>query len=348
MLLVGSAVSFALGLGFFGCYKHYGHSAEILESTRVVSLREIKNLLGSGGVDSQYVIVTGMTSARVEEGAGGSGVLQHPALKTQYVKPQQECAIYSLVIKEHVSEWKSSTRTWHDFTRKVSSTTTSIPFSLADRAGQLAAIQEPLRSPYLSLQIVYDKFIPKESSTSGALLDWASGEKSRGFQHTERILPLKKPILVAGEAILLEGSRISIREPIGLNMKGYPFVVSTSDLPSIIQQERRAQVAFKWLAVAFGVLGLVLLFVKARQYFKERARAESSRRAIEDFENMGPSGSNPPGEDDAVQCIICYCRPRNAVVLECGHMFTCLPCARALEDCPVCRGRISRIVQAFH
>ncbi|KAI9197488.1 uncharacterized protein BJ171DRAFT_519726 [Polychytrium aggregatum] len=50
-------------------------------------------------------------------------------------------------------------------------------------------------------------------------------------------------------------------------------------------------------------------------------------------------------------CKICCDAPVNCVILECGHLVTCIECARALErstkECPICRSTITRVVHTF-
>lgn len=39
-------------------------------------------------------------------------------------------------------------------------------------------------------------------------------------------------------------------------------------------------------------------------------------------------------------CLICYHRPREMVLLPCRHLILCVECAKEVENCPVCRHRI--------
>ena len=50
---------------------------------------------------------------------------------------------------------------------------------------------------------------------------------------------------------------------------------------------------------------------------------------------------------DSELCNICMANQIDCLILECGHMCTCLICAQALFKCPICRQQISRIVKAF-
>ena len=50
---------------------------------------------------------------------------------------------------------------------------------------------------------------------------------------------------------------------------------------------------------------------------------------------------------DSDLCNICMSNPIDCLILECGHMATCLTCAKSLSKCPICRKQIVRIVKAF-
>lgn len=46
-------------------------------------------------------------------------------------------------------------------------------------------------------------------------------------------------------------------------------------------------------------------------------------------------------------CKICMDAPINCVILECGHMATCINCGKVLSECPICRQYIVRVVRSF-
>jgi hypothetical protein len=50
-------------------------------------------------------------------------------------------------------------------------------------------------------------------------------------------------------------------------------------------------------------------------------------------------------EDDK-QCTICTERPKNTVLVPCGHFF-CSVCSRTVEQCPICRRCIERRIKTF-
>ena len=58
------------------------------------------------------------------------------------------------------------------------------------------------------------------------------------------------------------------------------------------------------------------------------------------FDVQGIYGFEDPGESD---CMICYARPKNVVLLPCRHCSVCHSCLRSLRDekCPLCRSSFS-------
>ena len=54
-----------------------------------------------------------------------------------------------------------------------------------------------------------------------------------------------------------------------------------------------------------------------------------------------------PEAESAFLCKVCMDAAVDCVLLECGHMLTCVKCGRQLAECPVCRQYVSRVVHAF-
>lgn len=46
-------------------------------------------------------------------------------------------------------------------------------------------------------------------------------------------------------------------------------------------------------------------------------------------------------------CKICMDAPVECVMLECGHMATCVTCGKQLSECPICRQFVVRVVRTF-
>lgn len=46
-------------------------------------------------------------------------------------------------------------------------------------------------------------------------------------------------------------------------------------------------------------------------------------------------------------CKICMDAPMECVMLECGHIATCIACGKRLSECPICRQYVIRVVRFF-
>lgn len=55
--------------------------------------------------------------------------------------------------------------------------------------------------------------------------------------------------------------------------------------------------------------------------------------------------SDEVGIDDC--CKICMDAPLDCVLLECGHIATCINCGKQLNECPICRQYVIRVVRTF-
>lgn len=75
---------------------------------------------------------------------------------------------------------------------------------------------------------------------------------------------------------------------------------------------------------------------------KEGRRATAQSRV-----NIDGSHDDSDDLDENQACKICMEREINCVLLECGHMLTCVPCGRKLAECPICRQNVSRCVRTF-
>uniref|UniRef100_A0A8C9NJ21 RING-type domain-containing protein n=1 Tax=Serinus canaria TaxID=9135 RepID=A0A8C9NJ21_SERCA len=66
----------------------------------------------------------------------------------------------------------------------------------------------------------------------------------------------------------------------------------------------------------------------------------------EDKELDGEEGGDRAPEDS---CVVCLSRPRECVLLGCGHICCCFRCFQALPTrlCPICRGPIDRVVPLY-
>lgn len=68
----------------------------------------------------------------------------------------------------------------------------------------------------------------------------------------------------------------------------------------------------------------------------------------DDKENTTTSvGGGGGGGDDAELCKICMDRLIDCVLVECGHMCSCVKCGKLLSECPICRQYVVRVIRVF-
>lgn len=244
--------------------------------------------------------------------------------------------------REHKSEWSRTTRLWHDMERTISSASSSVPFCLF-RNGDCVNVMEPLSAEQLTLKVIHDKFEPVSSSVAESLVQWASGDKTKGFQTIEQMLPVGTTLTGIGE-ITLTDDGIKIGPP----KSGLTYYLSQFTLDAIVRQLQSGKKVWKILSAIFafgsGILFLVSLFL----YFKRRRDREVEldlmRRMREEVNVLGE------GEvlDQQEACVICMDRQRNVVILDCGHICCCIDCAQRVNNCPVCRRVIARLIPTFN
>jgi len=52
-------------------------------------------------------------------------------------------------------------------------------------------------------------------------------------------------------------------------------------------------------------------------------------------------------EEEEKICKVCMDEVIDCVLLECGHMVTCMICSKKITECPICRQHVARIVKVF-
>lgn len=87
---------------------------------------------------------------------------------------------------------------------------------------------------------------------------------------------------------------------------------------------------------------------KAKSQIKPRARQSLSKRQVAASNNRDNNNSSPISKD----CPICFERPINCVLYQCGHMCTCYECGvkqwrTQSRTCPICRTVIKDVIKTY-
>lgn len=49
-------------------------------------------------------------------------------------------------------------------------------------------------------------------------------------------------------------------------------------------------------------------------------------------------------DKSSTDCNICMCEPKSAILIPCGHFYTCMECSKRLDKCPICRSKIIKTI----
>lgn len=137
---------------------------------------------------------------------------------------------------------------------------------------------------------------------------------------------------------------------------GCQYFLSVADFDTLKGEQESTSARWKTLAGVFAVVGAaVLLWLGRRCYLqlklrweRERARRDFEKRRTGEF--AAPQGGEEAEEDIENACLICFSRPRDCILLDCGHVCFCHHCHQALPDglCPLCRQTISRVLPLYY
>lgn len=95
-----------------------------------------------------------------------------------------------------------------------------------------------------------------------------------------------------------------------------------------------------------------LLTIKG-QKFIDRVRGDLNKREttikseLDNIANGNNTKSNSPTLQCDQLCKICYGDQYNTALLPCGHVVACSKCAKLLNECPMCRCKIEKIINIY-
>ena len=88
---------------------------------------------------------------------------------------------------------------------------------------------------------------------------------------------------------------------------------------------------------------------KSRVSGKGKKKKTTAGKSVAAAKSGGAAASaaDDDADDGATTCVVCMEQPRNALLMPCGHIYTCMDCVGKLrtKKCPICRASISRVVK---
>lgn len=179
------------------------------------------------------------------------------------------------------------------------------------------------------------------------------------FTNIPLFLQVGTSLTGVGELILDTDGTLNLRPP----SNGSQYFLSIVDFDTLRGEQESTAMWWKALAIASALAGAaVLLWVGRRYYYQLKVRweQEQERREFERLQTealrvrasvMGTEAPNDRDEEHVENaCVICLIRPRNCILLDCGHVCCCHSCYQALphRHCPICRQDIRRVVPIYH
>ena len=242
-----------------------------------------------------------------------------------------------------------------DCKRVVRDATNFAPFKLvgcrADDPEVL--VTEPFSARYLmdDLRTTYDKYEPTKTTVMEKGIDRMFGDVSKGYQETEQMLNIGTPLVGFGRLVLGKYGNIKITPPDSADGDYILTRFTKQEVIKILNQ--RAQI-MKTLAIVFGLVGMgalsYMVYVKCKQLYEDY----QVKKMLEEFKEQR---ARPHDEVEAAAegseetlCVICLAKPREVVVLNCGHVSMCHECATMLPEpqkCPICRQKVEKITPIY-
>ena len=203
-------------------------------------------------------------------------------------------------------------------------------------------IDDPLSATGLELTTIYNKYEPVDPhSLSTNFVEWFSGERTKGIQTIEDGL-LEGTSLTAVGKITLRNGILKIKSP-----ENHEYILSKLSLDGIIREKTRSLRIWKYFTLSFAFAGGLLLLIWYYRRWRRRMRRAAPRNNEDRFIHLVLNGLDIPEAVEGQPCVICLTRPRNVVILDCGHICACRVCLGQVNHCPICRAEIVRLVPTF-
>ncbi|KAF9134921.1 RING finger protein 34 [Mortierella sp. 14UC] len=152
-----------------------------------------------------------------------------------------------------------------------------------------------------------------------------------------------------------------IKSLLDTNCVSYVGVVEKSDLVSQLQklmistkaeQERLFNEQEKEKAAAAAAAEAAKKWQTEQQQQQQQQKSSSTATApTPQASSANSNGGGPGAADDEHLCKICYEASLNCVMLNCGHMSTCMDCGKKVMDgprvCPICREYVLKLLHVF-
>jgi len=321
-LLYWAAASFTVGSFFYWNYHEKANLVNQLQSMpRYVPDQKLYDDVSRNNNFISYAAITGNAQADDKHLYGLRRTSMQGLISHNYVV-------------EHTEELHEPSNKWYKEKRSISNQWSFVPFSLCRSGSKIrVSVQKPLEADELNLTTVYDKYRPSEATAADKVVDFLFSNKHVvGVQSIEKMLLPNAQLTAIGQVVLHDG-HIRI-EP---SDQGLRYYLTSDSIESLVRSEESVGFIVKVVAGVFLGIGGVLCGKWLYDYYKSyQEELEYRRLELENNTNIG--------ED---KCVICLVKPKNIVLIPCGHVCACKKCLEQLDKCPMCRRPIERKIPIF-
>lgn len=338
--LLGLASSLAFSGLFYYLYRKKAKAlARIQEAPKLQVDDDLPDLLSAtSGQCLHYVALEGI-------------VLPAKAALSSQHHEELQGVIQKLVLKEHRLIWNSLARSWNESERVVSEQVYTVPFALASPSAEAVtrvSVESPLRAVRLPLETVYERFQHPTHGFKDLISHYLSGEKPKGLLETEEMLRVGASLTGIGELAMHPDGTLHLQPP----ADGSSYFLHLGDWQTLLAEMESVSSFWKGAAVLCGLTGVAVILYALCQAYQQRRHKQEQEEQRREFEALWGNGdiATESGEDASEDaCIICLTRPRECVLLCCGHVCCCFRCYEALPShtCPICRSPIDRVVPLY-
>ena len=132
---------------------------------------------------------------------------------------------------------------------------------------------------------------------------------------------------------------------LGPAASGYKYFLTRLTIDGIMKQFQSNKKYWKAITVVFACGSGILFFFYFYHYWKRRKERLEQQEFVRQIREENHALDN---EQNGEVCVICLDLPRNVVILNCGHICACRGCAEQLQECPVCRAHIARLIPTYN
>ncbi|CAH0554453.1 unnamed protein product [Brassicogethes aeneus] len=259
--------------------------------------------------------------------------------------PNVTGVVQLLRIKEHVIQ-RSTTGFWADSERTIQEVHNFMPFALQS-GGMQVEIIDPLAADVLDMDVISDEFKPTVPSVMDHIWGFFAGVRQRGVQSTEKMLRKGAMITGIGEIVHTSDGNLRLQPP----SNGAPFYLTNMQVTSLVKKIDGSKRNYRLLCIFFGGLGVVIVGLLVRKYWKYKLKLiEDAKRKekIEESRRLRRRQMRDNNLPESQLCVVCKSNPIEIILLPCGHVCLCEDCQADINDnCPVCRAPIDKKSVAF-